>query len=134
VVTDAAGVPVRRDLRRFPPQLDAPGTARAWCADLLVGWGLGDLAPDAVLVVSELATNAVLHGEGMITVAVELRDDDVLVEVSDLGVGQPEVRPVEYEDEPSGGRGLRIVEAVAAAWGVDAPPQGPTTVWAALLR
>jgi anti-sigma regulatory factor (Ser/Thr protein kinase) len=132
-VTEASGPPARRDVVQLPPRLDAPGLARAWCADLLVGWGTGELAPDAVLVVSELVTNAVLHGEGAITIAVELRDDDVRVEVSDVGVGQPRVRPP-ADDEGNGGRGLRIVEAVASDWGVDGSPQGPTTVWAALPR
>ena len=76
---------------------------------------------DARLVVSELATNAYLHGQGMIEFSVEIFSDRLRVELIDEGTNaQLCVRD---------GHGLQIVEALASAWGAYA---GTTHVWAEL--
>ena len=71
----------------------------------------------AKLLVTELVTNAVVHGTGQIHVMGEINDDRVLVEVIDEGRGfEREVRASDFADLH--GRGLMIVEAEASRWGV----------------
>jgi anti-sigma regulatory factor (Ser/Thr protein kinase) len=84
---------------------------------------LGDLK----LVVSELVDNAYLHGAGRIWLRLHVREDRLRVEVIDQGEGAAiKVRPPSGAE---GGRGLKIVEKLAAAWGAH---EGTTHVWAEL--
>jgi anti-sigma regulatory factor (Ser/Thr protein kinase) len=103
--------------------------------DHLADWGHGPDDPalhDAVLLVSELATNVVRHGpllEREFEVAVTaLADGSCLIEVSDEGRLEPRLRPVGAWAES--GRGLHLVENVAAAWGVWSRGRHGQTVWA----
>ena len=89
------------------------------CVELL---GLRPL-PDVRLMVSELATNAVLHSGARFDVTVERLDERaVRVEVRDFGTGLPQYfsRGVAAEN----GRGLQIVDLLAETWGVDSRPGG----------
>jgi anti-sigma regulatory factor (Ser/Thr protein kinase) len=81
------------------------------------------------LVVSELATNAVLHGRSEFVLQVSGGDDTVRVAVFDGGPGRPERGTM----DPTAvtGRGLGIVESLALDWGVD-PADGGKWVWAEL--
>jgi anti-sigma regulatory factor (Ser/Thr protein kinase) len=84
---------------------------------------------DAVsLMVSELATNAIRHGGTAFAVDVAALPGGVRVEVSDLGPAwQVTADPV---PDDLGGRGLKIVDAMADSWGVvTARPHGGKTVW-----
>ena len=82
---------------------------------------------DTKLVATELVNNAVIHGTGRITLRAELRDDAVRVEVIDEGTRKaPKIRRQARIGDP-GGRGLRIVEALAMRWGTF---EGTTHVWA----
>jgi anti-sigma regulatory factor (Ser/Thr protein kinase) len=92
---------------------------------------VGDASDTVVLIVSELATNAVRHARTRFRVAVHRRSDVLRVEVADSGSGVPLLRRPEPMD--TGGRGLFIVETLAARWGVD-PAPGGKTVWAELPR
>ena len=85
-------------------------------------------AADAVLVLSELVTNAVLHGRGADRVAVECRAGSIRISVHDKSTD-----PAELADETRGvgGRGLRIVETLAECWGTD-PAGAGKVVWAVL--
>jgi two-component sensor histidine kinase len=83
---------------------------------------------DAGLMVSEIVTNALVHGAGAITVAVTAGVDDVLVEVSDEGHGTVAIVPV---PGALGGWGLRVVDQLADAWGAH---HGSTRVWFSLRR
>ena len=79
------------------------------------------------LCVSELAANCVLHAVSSFSVTV-IRADGVRIEVTDVGSGSVEPRRASDRDER--GRGLRIVEALADAWGVLPAEQPPgKTVW-----
>lgn len=85
---------------------------------------------DAELCASELVTNAVMHTEsgngGHVTITVA-RDGDVLeVCVADDGA-DGEVPHVRDEASAENGRGILIVAALAAEWGVEAERDGTTT-------
>jgi phosphoserine phosphatase RsbU/P len=78
--------------------------------------------PDIQLMVSELATNAVVHAKSQFDVVVERVDrETVRVEVRDFGHGVPAVIP---GATGSGGRGLKIVDLLAQSWGVENRPAG----------
>lgn len=116
---------------QLSPTQSAPGDARRFVADLLDGHAAVEAAK---LVVSELVTNAVLHGgqdAGRVTVIVQLDHvhDRVRLEVS-----QSKHPGFHYLDQEPGhlgptGRGLMIVDAVASEWGVD---RDTGSVWAVL--
>lgn len=78
---------------------------------------------DAALMVSELVTNALVHGIGTITLRIDVEPAALRVEVSDEGnvALAPSPTPGAH-----GGRGLRIVDQVADDWGV---LEGSTKVW-----
>jgi GAF domain-containing protein len=86
-----------------------------------------DLAADVELALSELVTNAVLHGEPPITVRV-LLDGGVRLEVRDAG----RLRPILLSQSPEAmtGRGLSMVAAVATTWGVEPVAAGGKVTWA----
>jgi anti-sigma regulatory factor (Ser/Thr protein kinase) len=82
----------------------------------------------ALLLVSELVTNAVRHaGGGDFEVRVTVDDGGLRVAVHDADTHPPSVRP--RADFSSGGLGLRIVEGLAEAWGFSSEPTGGKTVW-----
>lgn len=84
---------------------------------------------DAVLLTSELVTNAVVHGSGIVTVAIERDDDAIAVAVGDYGDAEPITVLYSATSDPpapggapdseaEGGRGLHLVRALASGWGV----------------
>ncbi|MGW6009907.1 ATP-binding protein [Streptomyces sp. NPDC055210] len=127
---------LRRNSFRLPRHPASVGLARRRVRDHLSNWGhsSGEQAfEDVVLLVSELATNAVRHApllEREFEVAVTtLADGSCLIEVSDESAVQPRLRSVgEYEEES--GRGLRLVESLTTAWGVWSRGRHGKTVWA----
>ncbi|SMF02676.1 SpoIIE family protein phosphatase [Streptomyces sp. Amel2xC10] len=131
----------------------APGAARDLVRSTLADWaGLGltgagrpveRLAEDAILVVSELVTNAVVHAGTDITLLCRLDEEPdgcaVVVEVSDRHPSRPprdggpnDGGPGASYEIPEFGRGLRLVAALADAWGVTYR-RGSKTVWARLV-
>jgi anti-sigma regulatory factor (Ser/Thr protein kinase) len=82
------------------------------------------------LLVSELITNAVLHGAGRIRLSADLDDDRLRVEVRDEGSGlEREARATSGPELR--GHGLTIVEAGSSRWGIH---EGTTHVWAEIER
>ena len=106
--------------------------ARRWVAATIAGLGRDDLVESAEMGVSELVTNALLHGEPPIQVTVRGTAEHPRVEVRD---GSPE-SPVLPSSEPDDlddllltfGRGLGIVARASAAWGADLEDDGKV-VW-----
>ena len=70
----------------------------------------------AALLVSEVATNALVHGSGEVQVRVSTRDSVLRVEVADDSPRMPEPRSAGLMEE--GGRGLSLVEELSRGWGV----------------
>ncbi|MFJ8197306.1 ATP-binding protein [Streptomyces sp. NPDC096152] len=119
--------------RAFPGLPEQVAEARHFVAALLGHWCCAD---EGVLVVGELAANAVRHtlsGKpgGWFLVVVGFGADFVRIEVIDQGGdGVPAVREVTGLDE--GGRGLTLVAACAKEWGAKTLPKG-SSVWADLV-
>ncbi|WP_331284064.1 ATP-binding protein [Streptomyces sp. H39-C1] len=94
--------------------------AREFARQALVGWGLGELADAVLLCVSELATNALLHGvpagRGFLLRLAVAEEGPLRIEVHDSGDGHPCL----VADSGAGcesGRGLLLVEALSEKWG-----------------
>lgn len=112
--------------------LNAISDARRAVASQLREWGVISLLDSAELVVSELVTNARLHTAGPIVVALTTTNSGVRIEVTDTEVDAlPAARQASVED--ANGRGLTIVSALSADWGVNAADSGKgKVVWAEL--
>ena len=91
-------------------------------------WGLiGEPIEPALLVVTELVSNAAEHGRGPAWLEVELRSGSVHVAVRDGDAGRPRALP--RDPVRLRGRGLQLVEAVSSRWGWTDDPPGKV-VWA----
>jgi anti-sigma regulatory factor (Ser/Thr protein kinase) len=108
--------------------------ARRWVARLCLDIGRPELVECAELGVSELVTNALLHGEPSISVRVRGTAEHPRVEVRDSSV-EPPVLPAKPLDQPQAddllltfGRGLSIVARCSDAWGAELEDDGKT-VW-----
>jgi CheY-like chemotaxis protein/anti-sigma regulatory factor (Ser/Thr protein kinase) len=129
----------RLNLRRYEtarldigPEPADVALARRFVAEQCRDWGCGDVVEDAQLVVSELVTNALIHGQSRCQLRAGLSDAALRLQVVDSGAGMPDPQIAGEGDEH--GRGLLLVSALCAAWGVEALPAGGKIVWAELLR
>jgi anti-sigma regulatory factor (Ser/Thr protein kinase) len=109
--------------------------ARAFARDCLNHWNLSDesaFGQDAILVVSELVTNALLHAETAEELRLTWQPPRLVVEVQDTGPGTPRVcRP--NETEP-GRRGLAIVTYLAHRWRIVRGPGRTKTIRVELVH
>jgi anti-sigma regulatory factor (Ser/Thr protein kinase) len=115
---------------QFAAERTAPRSARHFVVDTLGRWGYaGSVLDDAQLLVTELATNAVVHARSPFSVVARREGYAVRVSVRDACPVRPKLRDV----GPPGtsGNGLRLVAALAADWGVELTADGKT-VWAEL--
>jgi anti-sigma regulatory factor (Ser/Thr protein kinase) len=112
---------------------EAAASARHLAGLALGVWHLPQLADTAALVLTELVSNAVRHasGEGMRVTIIRLDARCVRVSVLDRDCTRPQMRTPDPDTEGVGGRGLLLVEALSASWGVDVLPGGKR-VWADL--
>ncbi|MFD9005840.1 SpoIIE family protein phosphatase [Streptomyces sp. NPDC059582] len=110
----------------FEPVGRSVATARAFVRDTLQGWGFADIVDDAVVLTSELVTNAVVHAGTSADVLCLRSDEGARIEVSDrypereiplqgtaVNMGSP---------DREGGRGLQLCAALAGRWGVEYTP------------
>ncbi|HEU5333810.1 MAG TPA: ATP-binding protein [Actinocrinis sp.] len=95
----------------------------AWMADRALG---PDIAYRAAVAFSEVVTNAVLHGRGLVTVIARIEPGAVACEVGDGASDLPVVYEAGDDDEHH--RGLSLVDALASDWRVAARPGGGKTV------
>lgn len=117
---------------RLSARDDAPARARAHVSALLRRWGPRDDTRDnALLLVSELVTNAVRFATGPITVRLIRAGHGLLCEVGDTGNGRPRLSRGGLLDD--GGRGLHVVHRLTTRWGVRWTDTGKV-VWAEVAR
>jgi len=112
-----------------PCNTEAPALARAALAEQdEFGWVIGD----AMLVASELVTNAVLHSgcseEHVLHVTATVGPGCLRICVEDPGLAAGTVTPLQISEFSDGGIGLLIVDHLVNRWGAER--DGPYRVWA----
>ncbi len=123
------GEPITQEVveRALPASSGAPQLARQLARRACRMWGLSHACDGVVLAVSELVGNAVRHGaRGQVRLRLARTPRRLRVEVADTAGGQPWQRCPSADEE--GGRGLLLVAAVSARWGIQPEPVGKT-VW-----
>lgn len=109
----------------------APRLARHAVSELQ---GIGPILEEALLVVSELTTNAVLHSgsesDEELELCARVLEDGLRIAVHDQGHSDTRPERVEGRAPGTGGLGLKVVEAIARRWGSE--QRNGTTVWAEL--
>jgi anti-sigma regulatory factor (Ser/Thr protein kinase) len=119
--------------RSFEPIAGSIRGARSFAVDAAGLTDGSEAAERLALVVSELASNAVLHAGTPYSVSVVRTNGRVHVSVHDDG-GAAQLEPLELNRANVTGRGLRIVAAVADEWGSDRDADGVgKNVWAELV-
>lgn len=109
----------------FEPQADQVIGARRFVVAHLDEWGIP--VDDVALLVSELATNAVLHARSDFDVCICVHDDRIRVEVTDANSRLPTLAAV--PPDAHSGRGLMLVQALAVSWGVETHSNEGKTIW-----
>ncbi|MDF1602922.1 response regulator [Nocardioides sp. YIM 152315] len=128
---EEVGRPTRQEaVLDLADDLSSVATARRFVRTQLLDWGIESTVDDAMLVVSELATNALTHAESSYRVRVSAVGPALRIEVEDDGTGTPEPQPLTDTEEH--GRGLHLVGALAASWGMEAGESGGKRIWAEL--
>jgi hypothetical protein len=115
--------------RTFAGSREDTRAARGFVLRMLEPWHGEQLAADTALVVTELASNAVLHAGSAFSVSLALSGGAIRISVGDtLPLGPPGAG---QELAAAPGHGLGVVAAMATRWGVETAPSGKA-VWAEL--
>jgi anti-sigma regulatory factor (Ser/Thr protein kinase) len=110
---------------------EAARHARRFTRRTLLAWGVRpDVMDPALLVVSELVTNALVHTDGRVRLDLTLINHRLRIAVTDSSPRTP-VKPTSLGWEATGGRGILLVEAMAESWGT-VPVSGGKQVWCEL--
>ncbi len=112
----------------LPPEPRSVREARGLVRTALAGWALEHLEAPAVLLVSELATNVVLHARTPFVVTAEQRGEVLRISITDASANRPSRR--RHGVQAGTGRGLGLVATLATEWGAE-PAEHPfaKTVW-----
>ena len=125
-------MPLNRPAEPLAPGPRGAAQARRWVVDVCGEIGRDDLRENAELAMSEVVTNAILHGKDPVTVRLRGTRDHPRVEVRDASGDPPALTsddPQEFVDDlPTFGRGLAIVAAFSEAWGAERDGDGKL-VW-----
>lgn len=113
--------------RVLPPEPSSVRAARAFVTETLAGTSGEDCSDTAGLLVSELATNALVHARSPLRVHVRVDGVQVRVEVEDQVEGLPTL--LTEQDALSTGRGLQLVAGLSDGWGADPLEEGGKRVW-----
>jgi anti-sigma regulatory factor (Ser/Thr protein kinase) len=132
-VADAGQLSPRELTASFPAERESPGRARRLAASELRHWGHDeDLVSEAALVLSELASNAVIHAGSPFTISLQFEGSLLRIAVRDRC-------PVPATTHGDGGllvrapHGLAVIQALSAQWGVENALDGTgKVVWAEL--
>jgi CheY-like chemotaxis protein len=111
---------------------ESVGRARDFVRGALQGWNISYLADDALIVVSELVTNAIKHAHSACELRVSASETSLRIEVTDEGPGTPDPRGPSSDAE--NGRGLYLIAGLTTAWGVELGEVSGKVVWAELRR
>ena len=119
----------------LPPVPESAKVAREFTTATLRNWRLDPLISDAVLIASELVTNAINHGSQHgqpepVELTWSYQVSRLICVITDRGAEPPVASPADPDAES--GHGLQIVGALAAAWGWTMLGTGEKAVWAAL--
>src|SRR3954453_6318382 len=101
----------------LPMQRNAPALAREFARRSRCTEHALEVLDDALLLISELVTNSVLHGGPPIVLAIECDGEGLTVRVRDGATDLPVPRKASDDDE--GGRGLSLVDLLTDTWGVE---------------
>ncbi len=119
----------REDCLQLPPEPRSARAAREFVRGTCTRWELEPVLEPALLVVSELVTNAVLHAGTLVAMRLRARTDHLLVEVEDEDSRPP---VLQHNDRHAvSGRGLILIDALSRRWGSQPCPLGKV-VWAEL--
>jgi DNA-binding NarL/FixJ family response regulator len=116
----------------LPRELSSVRQARRFVKEKLLEWHLESLVDDALVIVSELATNAMTHAKSGCGLRLALTPTMLRIEVADAGGGTPEPQPPSTTGES--GRGVHLVAALTTAWGMEVIEGEGKLVWAELPR
>ena len=108
--------------RTLPADAASVAVARAFIRETLAEWGADGASETAAILVSEVATNAVLHARTAFTVEVSRIDGIIRICVVDGSPAQAKIRG--YGLEATTGRGLRLVASMASRWGMEQQDDG----------
>ena len=122
------GVATDPVIARFPPQRASVAGARQFVTETLVAAGVTSVLDEARLLISELATNAVVHAATDFSVSVHISAGRVYVEVRDGDLTRLDANPPIPATLSMGGHGLRIVGRLAGSWGSRVEDHGKV-VW-----
>ncbi|MFD0318502.1 ATP-binding SpoIIE family protein phosphatase [Streptomyces flavalbus] len=117
--------PVDSAVTDLPAVPSSVPEGRAFLHKTLSAWDCTAKADDALLLLSEILTNAVQHAEGPIGLRACRSLTELTVEVADLSSHLPQPRLAEKDAES--GRGLLLVRSLADSWGVRPTDEGKTT-------
>ncbi len=126
-------MPLNRPAEPLAPGPRGAMQARRWVADVCEKIGRPDVRESAELAMSEVVTNAILHGKPPVTVRLRGTSRHPRVEVRDRSSAPPAFPPLEVGQEfldelPTFGRGLSIVASSSEAWGAEREEDGKL-VW-----
>jgi Anti-sigma regulatory factor (Ser/Thr protein kinase) len=113
----------------LPHDLRAPSLARDSTRKALADWGLSAWADDILLIVSELVTNAVVHGAPLVYLRLWLEPGRICGAVVDHGDALPRHMDVDNDGMAEHGRGLALVTTLASSLGWGRTAGGTTRVW-----
>jgi anti-anti-sigma regulatory factor len=128
LAADAASPAPRRMSRLVLPGPEAGAEVRDVIDRSCETWGLAHLADTAALIATELAANVVRHARTEFVFTTTRRTRHLHLSAQDHCLDQPRRR---VPDEAGTGRGLLIIEGLAAAWG-SVPTSDGKVVWATL--
>jgi anti-sigma regulatory factor (Ser/Thr protein kinase) len=110
-----------------PPDPAEISVARQFMRRTLSAWGIHeDIQDTAVLCLSELVTNAVIHTPAGCGVVLLHRSDVLTISVRDSGTATHALNDPGADPLAVQGRGLRLVDAIAARWGSSSDESGTT--------
>jgi anti-sigma regulatory factor (Ser/Thr protein kinase) len=118
-----------QDCLDLESSFDMVAAARAFVRSRLGAWELRDHIDDAVLITSELVTNAILHARTPVQLRLINEGSSIRVEVYDENSRMPMLSGV--GPDATSGRGMAVISAIAHSWGMELEHDGKV-VWAEL--